>query len=232
MQVSDALKDIIERVTLDSQGLHGHASLDPPKGLSSVHFTFCPLSCGPQGPRGPPGDGVMGGDKEWTDGRRRLCVCKVYLRVRGVWQGCSLTEQVLHEMRGGVSVSLEQVLLIATAPEPRPLCIRPPQPNTHTHTHTNDNGFGVNRQPDTNGSEDSSTQGLFQLLVIRTEGVKHSLTCWHAKAFRQCVWLYAGGHYVLHSHDVFTYSCNILFYMYRNHLMHNKRVNQIFILLI
>lgn len=75
MQVSDALKDIIERVTLDSQGLHGHASLDPPKGLSSVHFTFCPLSCGPQGPRGPPGDGVMGGDKEWTDGRRHLCVC-------------------------------------------------------------------------------------------------------------------------------------------------------------
>ncbi len=65
---SDALKDIIERVTSDSQGLHGHAWLDPPKGLSSVHFTFCPRRCGPQGPRGPPGKG-------WTDGRRHLCVC-------------------------------------------------------------------------------------------------------------------------------------------------------------
>ncbi|KAL1264757.1 hypothetical protein QQF64_005112 [Cirrhinus molitorella] len=87
-------------------------------------------------------------------------------------------------MRRGVSVSLEQVLLIGDCTGAKTLvhkttaAKRPGQDSshTHTHTHTNDNGFGVNRQPDSNGSEDSSTLGLFQLLV-RTEDVKHSLTC-------------------------------------------------------
>ncbi len=133
---SDALKDIIERVTSDSLGLHGHAWLDPPKGLSSVHFTFCPLRCGPQGPRGPPGKG-------WTDAD--VCVWKSSSerRASGRAAVCIAFWQNKCCMRcGEVSQwAWSRCCSSATALERRPLCIRPPQPNARartalTHTHT------------------------------------------------------------------------------------------------
>lgn len=78
----DALKDIIERVTLGGQGLLGHASLNLPKGLRFVHFTFCPLHGGPPGSPGPQGKGWVptartkaDGGRQGVDGRR-LCVCE------------------------------------------------------------------------------------------------------------------------------------------------------------
>lgn len=80
----DAPKDIIERVTLGGQGLLGHASLNLPKGLCIVHFTFCPLHGGPLGSPGPQGKGRVptahtkaDGGRQGVDGRREtVCVCE------------------------------------------------------------------------------------------------------------------------------------------------------------
>lgn len=153
----DAPKDIIERVTLGGQGLLGHASLNLPKGLCIVHFTFCPLHGGPLGSPGPQGKGRVptahtkaDGGRQGVDGRREtVCVCAKGTSVKVSRSGaagtrCSLrrilTEQVLHEMPRGVSESQEQVLLIGDCTGAKTLvhksttAKRPGQDTTHTHT--------------------------------------------------------------------------------------------------
>lgn len=152
----DALKDIIERVTLGGQGLLGHASASLPEGLCFVHFAFCPLHRGPLGSPGPRGKGRVPTARTKADGGRRgvdgdgVCVCA---RRGQVWKSASrsraagtrrslrriLTEQVLHEMPRGVSESQEQVLLIGDCTGAKTLVhksttAKRPARTSHTHT--------------------------------------------------------------------------------------------------
>ncbi len=134
--------------------------------LCPLHFLSPPLRA----------SGAPWTSREGVDGRRRV-VCESLAQSAGRLAGLQSAshfwqEQVLHEMRRGVSVSLEQVLLIGDCTGAKTLCIRPPQQNgpartalTHTHTHTNDNGVGGGMGARFNGSEDSSALGRFQLLV-------------------------------------------------------------------
>ncbi|TSK14904.1 hypothetical protein Baya_0887 [Bagarius yarrelli] len=150
---SDALEDIMVRVTSNRQCPLCHARLEIPEGTT----TLCPLTAWTQRPN-PDLDDLQGRAGETRVGRITkyvcivLCVCKggdrsghLPMRARGFsGSDCRLrhilTKQVLHEMRRWVSEIQEQVLFIgsragAKTPEHTKRRARTTSPYTRTLIH-------------------------------------------------------------------------------------------------